>query len=117
MRISDWSSDVCSSDLFEPTVLTDVARDSRILREEIFGPVLPIVTFDTDDEAIAIANDTEYGLVGYAFTASIERGQRLINELQTGMMGWNVGVLSNAAAPFGGEIGSASCRESVCQYG
>ncbi|MFB9051266.1 NAD-dependent succinate-semialdehyde dehydrogenase [Sphingobium indicum] len=96
---------------FEPTVLTDVARDSRILREEIFGPVLPIVTFDTDDEAIAIANDTEYGLVGYAFTASIERGQRLINELQTGMMGWNVGVLSNAAAPFGGVKMSGLGRE------
>src|SRR3546814_1758816 len=68
-------------------------------------------TFDTDDEAIAIANDTEYGLVGYAFTASIERGQRLINELQTGMMGWNVGVLSNAAAPFGGVKMSGLGRE------
>ncbi|KEQ52344.1 NAD-dependent succinate-semialdehyde dehydrogenase [Sphingobium chlorophenolicum] len=96
---------------YEPTVLTNVSPDSRICREEIFGPVLPIMTFETDDEAIRIANDTEYGLVGYIFTQSITRGQRLINDLQTGMMGWNVGMLSNAAAPFGGVKMSGLGRE------
>ena len=82
-----------------------------ILREEIFGPVLSIVTFADEAEAVQIANDTEYGLVGYAFTRDLARGQRLIESLQTGMMGLNVGVVSNAAAPFGGMKASGFGRE------
>ncbi len=96
---------------FAPTVVTDVQPGSRILREEIFGPVVSVVTFETEEEAVAIANDTEYGLVSYAYTADLARGQRLIEALDTGMMGLNVGVISNAAAPFGGVKQSGVGRE------
>ena len=96
---------------YEPTVVTGVRPGSEILREEIFGPVLSIVTFGDEDEAVRIANDTEYGLVGYAYTKNLARGQRLIESLQTGMLGLNVGVISNAAAPFGGVKQSGIGRE------
>ena len=96
---------------YEPTVVTGVRPGSEILREEIFGPVLSIVTFGDEDEAVRIANDTEYGLVGYAYTKDLARGQRLIESLQTGMLGLNVGVISNAAAPFGGVKQSGIGRE------
>jgi succinate-semialdehyde dehydrogenase/glutarate-semialdehyde dehydrogenase len=96
---------------YEPTVLTDVKKGSNILREEIFGPVLAIVPFDDEADAVRLANDTEYGLVSYVFTQDIARGQRMIDKLQTGMMGLNVGVISNAAAPFGGVKQSGIGRE------
>ncbi|MBC7723157.1 MAG: NAD-dependent succinate-semialdehyde dehydrogenase [Burkholderiaceae bacterium] len=96
---------------YQPTVLTGVARGSDILREEIFGPVLAISTFTDEDDAVAQANDTQYGLVSYVFTRDLARGQRMIEKLQTGMMGLNVGVLSNAAAPFGGIKQSGLGRE------
>jgi succinate-semialdehyde dehydrogenase/glutarate-semialdehyde dehydrogenase len=96
---------------FEPTVVTGVVPGSDILREEIFGPVLSITTFTDEAEAVRMANDTEYGLVGYVFTEDLARGQRLIDSLDTGMMGLNVGVLSNAAAPFGGVKQSGLGRE------
>jgi succinate-semialdehyde dehydrogenase/glutarate-semialdehyde dehydrogenase len=96
---------------FEPTVVTDVQFGSDILREEIFGPVLSIVRFSTEDDAVRIANDTEFGLVSYVFTRDLARGQRMIERLQTGMMGLNVGVVSNAAAPFGGVKQSGLGRE------
>ncbi|MFC8797717.1 NAD-dependent succinate-semialdehyde dehydrogenase [Promicromonospora sp. NPDC057138] len=105
---------------FEPTVLTGVAPGSDILREEIFGPVLAIATFDTEDEAVALANDTEYGLVSYVYTESLARGQRMIDRLETGMMGLNVGVVSNAAAPFGGwkmsGLGREGGAEGIHEY-
>jgi succinate-semialdehyde dehydrogenase/glutarate-semialdehyde dehydrogenase len=96
---------------FEPTVVTDVRAGSEILRQEIFGPVLSIVRFHDEDEAVRIANDTEFGLVSYVFTKDLARGQRMIERLQTGMMGLNVGVVSNAAAPFGGVKQSGLGRE------
>ncbi|MBF4511894.1 NAD-dependent succinate-semialdehyde dehydrogenase [Plantibacter sp. VKM Ac-2885] len=96
---------------FQPTVVTGVVPGSDILREEIFGPVLAIVPFDDEDEAVRLANDTEYGLVSYVFTTDLARGQRMIGRLQTGMMGLNVGVISNAAAPFGGVKQSGIGRE------
>jgi succinate-semialdehyde dehydrogenase/glutarate-semialdehyde dehydrogenase len=96
---------------FEPTVVADVQPGSDILREEIFGPVLAIVPFDDEDDAVRLANDTEYGLVSYVFTESFARGQRMIDKLETGMMGLNVGVVSNAAAPFGGWKQSGLGRE------
>ncbi|SEB50639.1 NAD-dependent succinate-semialdehyde dehydrogenase [Microbacterium hydrocarbonoxydans] len=96
---------------YEPTVLTDVVPGSAILREEIFGPVLAIATFETEDDAVRLANDTEYGLVSYVFTENLQRGQRMIDRLETGMMGLNVGVVSNAAAPFGGVKQSGVGRE------
>lgn len=96
---------------FEPTVISGVAAGSDILREEIFGPVLAIATFSDEDEAVRLANDTEYGLVSYVFTQNLARGHRLIDRLETGMMGLNVGVVSNAAAPFGGVKQSGMGRE------
>jgi succinate-semialdehyde dehydrogenase/glutarate-semialdehyde dehydrogenase len=96
---------------YEPTVISGVAPGSEILREEIFGPVLSIVSFTDEDDAVRIANDTEYGLVSYVFTKDLARGQRMIERLQTGMMGLNVGVVSNAAAPFGGVKQSGLGRE------
>ena len=105
---------------YEATVLSDVAAGSDILREEIFGPVLAIVPFDTEEDAVRIANDTEYGLVSYVFTESLSRGQRMIEQLQTGMMGLNVGVVSNAAAPFGGwkmsGLGREGGTEGINEY-
>ncbi|KQO11195.1 NAD-dependent succinate-semialdehyde dehydrogenase [Agreia sp. Leaf244] len=96
---------------YEPTVVSGVAAGSDILREEIFGPVVSIVTFDDEDEGVRLANDTQYGLVSYVFTADLARGQRMIERLETGMMGLNVGVVSNAAAPFGGVKQSGLGRE------
>ncbi|MEJ1088523.1 NAD-dependent succinate-semialdehyde dehydrogenase [Microbacterium sp. Mu-80] len=96
---------------YEPTVLTDVVAGSDILREEIFGPVLAIATFADEAEAVRLANDTEYGLVSYVFTEDLARGHRMIDALETGMMGLNVGVVSNAAAPFGGVKQSGVGRE------
>jgi succinate-semialdehyde dehydrogenase/glutarate-semialdehyde dehydrogenase len=96
---------------FEPTVLTDVPDDARLLREEIFGPVAPVKGFATDDEALRWANDTEYGLVAYAFTRDIDRSFRIIEELETGMIGFNQGMVSNAGAPFGGVKQSGFGRE------
>ena len=105
---------------YQPTVVTDVQAGSDILREEIFGPVLAIVPFDTEDEAVALANDTEYGLVSYVFTESLARGQRMIERLETGMMGLNMGVVSNAAAPFGGwkmsGLGREGGAEGIHEY-
>jgi len=96
---------------YAPTVVAGVEPGSRILREEVFGPVAPVATFETDDEAIAAANDTEFGLVSYAFTASWDRALRLMDELQAGMVGLNRGLVSNPAAPFGGIKQSGFGRE------
>ncbi|WP_417561759.1 NAD-dependent succinate-semialdehyde dehydrogenase [Microbacterium sp.] len=96
---------------FEPTVISDVQAGSDILVEEIFGPVLAIATFRDEDEAVALANATEYGLVSYVFTQDLARGHRMIDRLESGMMGLNVGVVSNAAAPFGGVKQSGMGRE------
>ncbi|MEY2850057.1 MAG: hypothetical protein RI885_2724 [Actinomycetota bacterium] len=100
---------------FAPTVLSGVAAGSDILHQEIFGPVLAISTFSDEDDAVARANDTEYGLVSYVFTRDLARGQRMIDRLDTGMMGLNVGVISNAAAPFGGVKRSGLGREGGAQ--
>jgi succinate-semialdehyde dehydrogenase/glutarate-semialdehyde dehydrogenase len=96
---------------FAPTVLANVKPGSTILSEEIFGPVAPIVRFKDEDEAIRLANDTEYGLVSYAYTQDLKRGIRLIERLDTGMTGLNTGLVSNAAAPFGGVKQSGLGRE------
>ena len=96
---------------FEPTVIDGVPLGSDILQQEIFGPVLSIISFTDEDDAVRLANDTEFGLVSYVFTEDFARGQRMIDRLQTGMMGLNVGVLSNAAAPFGGVKHSGLGRE------
>ena len=96
---------------YRPTVLTDVDPGSRILREEVFGPVAPIATFSTDDEAIAAANDTEFGLVAYAYTTDLGRALRVAEGIESGMVGLNTGIVSNPAAPFGGVKASGYGRE------
>ena len=105
---------------FAPLVVAGVTGGSRILREEIFGPVVSITTFADEDDAVRLANDTEYGLVGYVFTRDLARGQRMIERLDTGMMGLNVGSVSNAAAPFGGVkqsgIGREGGHEGIGEY-
>ena len=87
---------------YRPTVLTDVPLEARLTKEEIFGPVAPISVFDTDDEAVAAANDTEFGLVSYLFTENLTRALRVSERLESGMVGLNTGLVSNPAAPFGG---------------
>ena len=96
---------------YQPTVLKNVAADARILQEEIFGPVAPIITFSTEDDAVRLANNTEYGLVAYVFTKDLNRGLRISERIETGMLGLNAGVISNAAAPFGGVKQSGLGRE------
>ncbi len=96
---------------FEPTVLADVPPDADLLGEEIFGPVAPVVAFSSDEEAIAAANRTEYGLVAYVYTRDLTRSFRVCEALETGMIGLNQGVVSNAAAPFGGVKQSGFGRE------
>jgi succinate-semialdehyde dehydrogenase/glutarate-semialdehyde dehydrogenase len=96
---------------YEPTVLSDVPDDARLLDEEIFGPVAPVRSFSSDDEAIAAANATEYGLVAYVYTQDINRAFKVIEGLETGMIGLNQGMVSNAGAPFGGVKASGVGRE------
>jgi succinate-semialdehyde dehydrogenase/glutarate-semialdehyde dehydrogenase len=96
---------------FDPTVLADVPEDARLLKEEIFGPVAPVAGFDSEEAAIAAANDTEYGLVAYVFTRDLKRAFRVVEGLETGMVGLNQGMVSNAAAPFGGVKQSGFGRE------
>jgi len=96
---------------YPPTVLSGVPRDARMRHEEIFGPVAPITTFETEEEAITAANDTEFGLVSYIFTRDLDRALRLSERIETGMVGLNQGVVSNPAAPFGGMKHSGLGRE------
>lgn len=96
---------------YEPTVLTGVSTDAAILNEEIFGPVAPIVTFQTEEEALRLANSTEYGLASYVFTQDTSRIFRVSDGLEFGLVGVNSGVISNAAAPFGGVKQSGMGRE------
>ena len=96
---------------FDPTVITDVPADCEIRTTEIFGPVAPIVTFDTDDEAIALANETEFGLASYLFSENLERALGLADRLEAGMVGLNTGLVSNPGAPFGGVKMSGLGRE------
>jgi succinate-semialdehyde dehydrogenase / glutarate-semialdehyde dehydrogenase len=105
---------------FEPTVLNGVAPDSRLLTEEIFGPVAGITRFRDEAEAVRLANSTEYGLVSYAYTRDVGRAHRLIPALRSGMLGINVGVISDAAAPFGGVgwsgLGREGGTEGILEY-
>src|SRR4051794_33135781 len=96
---------------FEPTVLGDVPPDANLLREEIFGPVAPVASFESEEDAIHAANNTEYGLVAYVYTRDIKRALRVCEGLETGMVGLNQGMVSNPAAPFGGVKASGFGRE------
>ncbi|WP_218221733.1 NAD-dependent succinate-semialdehyde dehydrogenase [Nesterenkonia sp. Act20] len=105
---------------YAPTLLRDVPADARVMREEIFGPVAPVMTFSSEDEAVALANATEYGLASYVFTENISRGLRIGDRIDFGLMGLNVGVISNAAAPFGGVkqsgLGREGGAEGISEY-
>ncbi|WP_405102807.1 NAD-dependent succinate-semialdehyde dehydrogenase [Micromonospora sp. NBC_01412] len=96
---------------YPATVLTNVPADARVLHEEIFGPVAPVATFRTEAEAVALANDSEYGLAGYVFTRDLARVLRMSEQIEVGMLGVNQGVISNPAAPFGGVKHSGLGRE------
>ena len=96
---------------YPPTVLEGVAPGSRVLQEEIFGPVAPVCAFDRDEEAVELANDTPYGLVAYVFTRDLQRALKVVEALETGMVGLNQGMVSNPAAPFGGTKASGLGRE------
>jgi len=96
---------------YDPTVLADVPEGAELLREEIFGPVAPVKGFADEDEAIAAANDTEFGLVAYVYTSNLKRALRVVERLETGMVGLNQGMVSNPAAPFGGIKQSGFGRE------
>lgn len=105
---------------YPPTVLTGVRPDSAILREEIFGPVAPVVTFTSEEEAVRLANDTEYGLVAYVYTGDLARGLRVSEAIEAGMVGLNRGLVSDPAAPFGGVkqsgIGREGGHEGMLEY-
>lgn len=105
---------------FEPTLIDHLSPRAAIMREEIFGPVLGIIRFKTEDEAVEIANSTEYGLVSYVFTEDVHRSHRMIEKLESGMMGLNTGLVSNAAAPFGGikqsGLGREGGREGIHEF-
>jgi succinate-semialdehyde dehydrogenase/glutarate-semialdehyde dehydrogenase len=96
---------------YRPTVLTDVPLEARLTEEEIFGPVAAISVFDHEDEAVAAANDTEFGLVSYLYTENVTRAMRVSERLESGMVGLNTGLVSNPAAPFGGIKQSGLGRE------
>lgn len=96
-----------------PTVLANVPRNATLVREEIFGPVAPLATFKTEEEAIALANDTEYGLISYVFTGDLARGLRVSEKIECGMVGLNRGLASDPAAPFGGTKQSGLGREGA----
>jgi succinate-semialdehyde dehydrogenase/glutarate-semialdehyde dehydrogenase len=96
---------------YRPTVVVDLSRDARLLHEEVFGPVAPIVSFETEAEALEQANGTEFGLVAYLYTADLKRALRVSEALDVGMVGLNQGIVSNAAAPFGGVKQSGFGRE------
>jgi succinate-semialdehyde dehydrogenase/glutarate-semialdehyde dehydrogenase len=96
---------------YNPTVLGDVPAEARLLREEIFGPVAPVATFSTEEEALAAANNSEFGLVAYVFTTDFGRALRVVEGLEVGMVGLNKGMISNPSAPFGGVKQSGFGRE------
>jgi succinate-semialdehyde dehydrogenase/glutarate-semialdehyde dehydrogenase len=105
---------------YPPTVLSDVPPSARLLEEEIFGPVAPIASFSTDEEGLAAANNTIYGLVAYFYTRDLDRAFRVMEGLETGMVGLNQGLVSNASAPFGGVkqsgFGREGGREGIAEY-
>jgi succinate-semialdehyde dehydrogenase/glutarate-semialdehyde dehydrogenase len=105
---------------YQPTVLADVPPEARVLKEEIFGPVAPVAAFDDEEAAVAAANDTEFGLVAYVYTSDLKRAFRVVEGLETGMVGLNQGLVSNPAAPFGGVkqsgVGREGGREGIAEY-
>jgi len=96
---------------FYPATVLEVSKDDEILANEVFGPVAPVVLFDTDEEALKLANDTEYGLISYVYSEDLKRAIRFAEGIEAGMVGINRGLLSDPAAPFGGVKQSGLGRE------
>ena len=109
--LSGGKPHVLGGGFFQPTLLADVTHGMRIAREEIFGPVMPLLRFDSDDEAIAMANDSEFGLAAYLFSRDAARIWRNAARIESGMVGINCGLISNEVAPFGGVKQSGLGRE------
>jgi len=105
---------------YQPTVLANVPNDAAILGQEIFGPVAPITTFSTEEDAIRLANASEYGLASYLYSRNFNRLLRVAEQIEFGMVGFNAGVISNAAAPFGGVkqsgLGREGGSEGIAEY-
>lgn len=101
---------------FEPTVMTGVTSDMLVAKDETFGPLAPIFSFKTEDEAVAMSNDTEFGLAGYFFSRDVGRVMRVANKMNCGMVGVNTGKISAAETPFGGVLESGFGREGS-KYG
>ena len=127
LAVSDGAKVLCGGAMpqrrgffYPATVITNVSENARLLKEEIFGPVAPIVEFDTEEEAIAKANDTEYGLVAYVYTRDLARGLRVAEQIESGMVGLNRGLVSDPAAPFGGMkqsgVGREGSRHGLIEY-
>jgi len=114
--VTGGSRHKCGGLFVEPTVIVNVTRDMLIAREETFGPVAPLFRFDTEEEAVAMANDTEFGLAAYFFTENSKRMWRVAEALEYGMVGHNTGLISNEVAPFGGMKQSGIGREGS-KYG
>ena len=108
--------DELGKQFFEPTILTNVSEDMTIFSNEIFGPVAPLFRFSTEEEAIAMANNTPFGLAAYFYSQNIARTWRVSEALEYGMVGINEGIISSEVAPFGGVKESGSGREGS-QYG
>src|SRR4029079_11422043 len=100
---------------YRPSVVGDVTPDMTIVREEIFGPVAALVRFDTEDEAVRIANDTPFGLAAYLFSQNLSRAWRVAEKLDAGMVGVNEGIFSNEVVPFGGIKESGLGREGAAE--
>jgi succinate-semialdehyde dehydrogenase/glutarate-semialdehyde dehydrogenase len=105
---------------YEPTVIADVDPGARVFTDEIFGPIAPIASFSNEQEALAIANSTQYGLAAYVYTSDMRRCFRVVEALEFGMVGLNQGIVSNPAAPFGGMkqsgVGREGGREGIEEY-
>ena len=105
---------------YQPTVLANVPNNAAILGHEIFGPVAPVTTFSTEDDAIRLANASEYGLASYVYSRDFNRLLRVAEQIEFGMVGFNAGVISNAAAPFGGVkqsgLGREGGSEGIAEY-
>jgi len=114
--VTGGKRDAAGDHFYQPTILTNVTNDMPIASNEIFGPVSPIIVFDNEDEVLELANDTEYGLAAYFYSRDIGRVWRVAEGLDFGMVGINEGIISNAAAPFGGMKQSGNGREGS-KYG
>lgn len=114
--IGGSKASAAGAQFFEPTILTGVTEDMDIFSNEIFGPVAPLFKFKTEDEAVAMANNTPFGLASYFYSQNIARVWRVSEALEYGMVGINEGIISSEVAPFGGVKESGSGREGS-QYG